>query len=311
MAARWLTAGFTLGISEAVRAVDPQTADALCDNNPLGAVANCIENGSAGPLVNAVRVDRVLTQATRNVPVANSVTSAVTSVGNYGEQIATLPLNVGGLGILHRGPQQTPDSWAYACALVANEAYQDWSQRKSTLIDKEGWEWKELPDWKANKLSVYTHDRVCIIGLRGTADGADVAQDLDLAFYEGLIHATHSGGRTRFSCQKVRELVGTYDTVYLTGHSLGGFLAFQLAIPHRNVKAHIFNAGANGFNPFHHSAYQFLDLTDRVWHHHIRGDIVSAGFSEAYAQRVEYNCSFAFAHAHQMGHFILPEHRQG
>lgn len=307
MAARWLTAGFTLGASELVRAVDPDTANALCDNNPLGAVANAVEHRSLGPLNNAIRADRVVTRATRNVPVVNAVTSAVTSVANYSEQYN--PLNAGGFGITNRGPQETPDGYAYACARVAYEVYWDYNDRESTLKDKDGREWTELPGWRYNKLAVYTHagSNTCIIGLRGTADGEDVVQDVDLGVYEGLINVAHANGRTKFSCQKIWELVNQYDNVYLTGHSLGGFLAFQLALPHPKIRVHIFNAGANGFSILHHAAYQLMNISDRATHHHVRGDPISQGFSEAYVTRQDYNCSFSFAHAHSMGHFILPK----
>jgi len=311
MAARWVTAGFTLGASELVRAIDPDTADALCDNNPVGAVANAVEHQSLGPLSSAVRVDRVATRATRNVPVVNAVTSAVTRVANYSEQYN--PLNAGGFGITNRGPQETPDGYAYACALVAAEVYNEDDERKETLKDKDGWVWKRLPGWQYNKLAVYTHARsdTCIIGLRGTDpfDQEDVFQDVDLAFWEGLIHIVHSNGRTRLSCEKVRELVDQYDKVYLTGHSLGGFLAFQLALPHPKVQVHIFNAGANGLNHFHHAAYAFMNISDRATHHHVRGDPFSAGFSEAYVTRKDYNCPVDSYHAHLMVNFILPEHQ--
>mmetsp|Transcript_21272 Transcript_21272/g.41648 ORF Transcript_21272/g.41648 Transcript_21272/m.41648 type:complete len:311 (-) Transcript_21272:230-1162(-) len=310
MAARWLTAGFTLGASELVRAVDPDTANAMCDNNPLGAVANAVEHRSLGPLSNALRADRVVTRATRNVPVVNAVTSAVTSAANYGVES---PLNVAGFGITNRGPQETPDGYAYACALVAAEVYNEDDERKETLKDKDGWVWKRLPGWQCNKLAVYTHARsdTCIIGLRGTDpfDQEDVFQDVDLAFWEGLIHIVHSNGRTRLSCEKVRELVDQYDNVYLTGHSLGGFLAFQLALPHPKVQVHIFNAGANGLNLYHHAAYAFMNISDRATHHHVRGDPFSAGFSEAYVARKDYNCPFDSYHAHLMVNFILPEHQ--
>jgi len=310
MAARWLTAGATLGVSELVRAVDPKTANALCDNNPLGAVANAVEHRSLGPLSDAVRVDRAVTSAVRNVPIASAVSSSVTSAANYYCELSN-PLNAGGFGISNRGPQETPDGYAYACALVANEVYKDYNDRKRTLTDKDGWWWKALPGWRRNKLAVYTHARsdTCIIGLRGTADGRDVVQDLDLFFSEGLVNIARANGRTKLSCRVVWELVSRYKTVYLTGHSLGGFLAYQLALPHPKVQVHIFNAGANGLNVFHHAAYQLMNISDRATHHHVRGDPISQGFSEAYVTRKDYNCSFGFAHAHAMGHFILPEHR--
>jgi hypothetical protein len=306
--ARWVTGISTVGVSEVVRAIDERTGEAVINNNPVGAAARAIENKSLGPLQDALRADRVVTAATRNVPVVNSIAGFQTSAVNTLQTLQ--PLNLGGAGLLTRGPQQTPEGQlAYAAALVAYEAYKNWSGRKSTLTDKRGRNWNELQGWRNDKMAIYTCGSSCIIGLRGTGDAVDVSQDLDLAFFEGLIHAAHEGGRTRLSCQKVHQLVQQFSTVCLTGHSLGGFLAHQLALAHTEVTAHLFNAGAMGFNPFHHGAYMFIKIPERATHHHVRGDPISAGFSEALATRREYNCSWDFPHAHFMGHFILPRDR--
>lgn len=309
-AARWLAAIGTFGVSEAVRAIDEKTGDALINASPAGALGNAIDNQSLGPLMDAGRLDKVVTAATRNVPVVNSVSGFATSTFDSMRDAGSV-LNLGGAGIINRGPQQTPDDTAYAAALVSHWAYKDYSDRPSVFEDKRGRKWKELDGWTNDKMAIYTCGSMCIVGFRGTKldDKDDVIQDMDLVFLEGLVNAVSDSGRTKLSSPKVREMVEKYSKVILTGHSLGGFIAYQLSLEHKDVTAHLFNAGAAGVNPLHHTIYAFINIPDRATHHHIRGDLFSTGFSEALATRKTYNCSFDYPLAHSMGHFILPEHR--
>lgn len=222
------------------------------------------------------------------------------------DQLEALPNELPGVN-LTRGPRQVTNGNAYACALVAQECYREYADRAYELVDHEGdrWtKWTSLTSAQDRTIAVYTYrNKFCIIGFRGTKDSTDYFADVDVFIDAPLKFNTRFDDASSFVGEFLRK--NSKLKTYVTGHSLGGFIAFICAERHSELTAHLFNAGGGGL---FHSMSGHRQIPDRATHHHIRGDTISAGFSRILAHRNDYNCCESSAHT--IKNFILPEHQR-
>ncbi len=117
--------------------------------------------------------------------------------------------------------------------------------------------------------------------VKSTTGFKDIVSDVGIAL--GLAdHLPHVRKRKRQTERVVRELKPEKFTI--SGHSLGGYTVNQTLADSKKVrkaldKAHTFNAGAN---PILNDSLKVNDkikneLSDKVVHHRVQGDLVSAG----------------------------------
>lgn len=99
-------------------------------------------------------------------------------------------------------------------------------------------------------------------------------------------------------------------TVHVTGHSLGGMIAMNVAVRCASVVSggHVFNAGGGGREIARLCGLMgddFAEKSKSVAHHHIYGDPISMGFSRGMLT-VYRPCFRHYRNPHTMRHF-LPE----
>ena len=96
-----------------------------------------------------------------------------------------------------------------------------------------------------------------------------------------------SGGRT--SCYIYSVVIGGQAKLHVTGHSLGAWVAIELAKKHKDIISggHVFNAGSNPLRKiagiFGQAAWAWFSddiLHGEFYHHHIFGDIVSSHYKK-------------------------------
>eukprot|EP00756_Hemistasia_phaeocysticola_P020292 Hpha_TRINITY_DN15711_c1_g1::TRINITY_DN15711_c1_g1_i11::g.39171::m.39171 len=177
----------------------------------------------------------------------------------------------------------TPDGIAYAAALASKEAYSAQGDHASSFRDKEGEEWYFCKGEKHH--CVYrTRDPegYLIIAFRGTADWYDVVTDTailrdSVRFLPGTVRYKES---IDFVCL-VKGLYQERRNLILTGHSLGGTLAFFVSSSRGDTGrcvAHLFNPGAGpkDFEKFREISKQNLEAEVTV--HKAMFDVICLAF---------------------------------
>jgi len=297
-ASRITTGICTLGISEGVRAIDEDTGKAMCRATPAGAIASAIQSGRVSDLDYVSGGLDTLAAATRNVPVVRDVTVGVANI-----EKTINPLTYVDTFVKHK--KVTPNGWAYACAMASNIMYQPYGKRPSTYKDKEKDVWNELSKPYLKSLSYYDSEHMgawrlngkdtYIVAFRGTVM-TSIEDDLDDLFIFGNIEDADSRWwKSKRFVESFKKKVKP-RSLWITGHSLGGNLAFFCLEKNSDAKGHIFNAGA-GFG----YKWNKKDLRSRVTHHRIVGDPISQNYG-VQAKIVEYMNSESWAHS--MNNFI-------
>lgn len=133
----------------------------------------------------------------------------------------------------------------------------------------------------SNKSMVYYKNddkKQVVIGHRGTDlnHKEDIADDLHIALGQDSKHMQKRRNRT----DKVVKATPQDYEIHMTGHSLGSHMAVDSAIKSKNVRdrvksIHTFNGA---FSPFTKKPGKKIkkDLDDKIIHHRIAGDAVSA-----------------------------------
>ena len=146
------------------------------------------------------------------------------------------------------------------------------------------------PQWTNSEITTYQHrdnPKNVVIAHRGTSVGnkrgnSDLKADLALAFGQGDNESTF-----RRRKQRTNKIINALEPeqLHLTGHSLGGSTVNNTIAKSRKVQDNLtsamtFNAGMNPIfsNGMKVSKKQEKQLKDKVQHHRIKNDPVSAGF---------------------------------
>lgn len=179
-------------------------------------------------------------------------------------------------------------------SLLAESTYIMGNKRKSRkqkyndineMVKNTGFE--VIPKYTNKNLVTFQNDKGAIhvahqgTNVKSTTGFKDIVSDVGIAL--GLAdHLPHVRKRKRQTEKVVRELKPEKFTI--SGHSLGGYTVNQTLADSKKVrkaltKAHTFNAGANPiFNEnLKVSDKVKKDLDNKVEHHRVQGDLVSAG----------------------------------
>jgi len=156
------------------------------------------------------------------------------------------------------------------------------------FLEKEGWEDVTTEHVEGEdvvlRMAVLKRGDQAIVSFRGTHDLKDVVSDFYIA-----CSIVESSSRFVNSSKLVGQVLKSkkYKNVTVTGHSLGGTIAWFCAREHE-LKGHVFNCGADlgNFIKGLFFEYTFNLLKGKIeieWadvvHHHIYGDVISAGTS--------------------------------
>ena len=121
--------------------------------------------------------------------------------------------------------------------------------------------------------------------VKSTTGFKDIVSDVGIALGLGD-HLPHIRKRKRKTEQVLKDL--NPDKFYLSGHSLGGYTANHTIANSKRVQKHLTNAHTFNAaqNPILSNDLQVSDkvkkqLDDKVVHHRVHGDLVSAGFKKS------------------------------
>jgi len=158
-------------------------------------------------------------------------------------------------------------------------------------------------DWPA-RIAVLNRNSQVILSFRGTAVFGDVVDDYRLLFTDLQNDYIKFNTRCKGTYEIVEKVLKQYKNVTVTGHSLGGAIAWYVALRY-NLKGHVFNCGAGACG----GEVKTPDLI----HHHIFGDPISMGNSATAFRKtcIYYNCllSTVTLSTHSISHWneALPE----
>jgi hypothetical protein len=155
-------------------------------------------------------------------------------------------------------------------ANFASEAYVAPNDRKMTLL---GYTYNSK--YSDKNLSTYLHkqDKKIIVSIRGTVPTnlLDLVSDIDIVSSDKTFNTTRLSNHKKMIDQIVDKYPG-YKLI-LSGHSLGGYLAEQLASDYPDAQAIVFNPGTSL------SETALTTPQSNVIGYRTKGDPVSAGYS--------------------------------
>jgi len=296
----------TAGISEIIRAADPGLADKIDAALPYGALENAIKSGKlsdANVLANTIKLIRDLPLGpAEHIPGLNKALDSLMNLTQL------TPLEIADGFIRHE--KKTPSGLAYACARASYMAYSEPNRRPKSFVTKIGNQSRtfervdfKLPKYGVKKIHVvmYRSGGCYVLAFRGSADGNDFVTDIKAI----VTSMEESDGRFQGCLKLAKELKSKFKPkeMWITGHSLGGSLAFYCCQMMHDVRGHVFNAGA-GIGPL-----KLLkpNLRDRVTHHRVEGCPVSLNWTNE-MKTIEYPNSESWAH--WMTNFIKKYHQE-
>lgn len=318
--ARVVAAVSTLGATEVVRLIDEDTGKALETVVPAAALTKAITTKELRHLNPVANTHKVIATATRNVPIVNDVTDTLAKTGAVLDPLTHIDS-------LIRKEKKVPKGLAYACALASYMAYIDPMKRDNITAGDQCWVSVSLlplvqPPFNHDiEHGIYVALWKCksdptkyMLAYRGTADGRDVKDDAYI-----LLTSEQLSVRFNLSLKFAKDVREHFQIkeLIITGHSLGGSIAFHCCSKMKDTKGHVFNAGygvgnllgmSNVAGPLKSLLTNWSKIPDRVVHHHVASDPVSQLWPRGMMRLIEYPNSECYAHL--MGNFVTVKDQQ-